>query len=963
MNKSARSYFSRFITHTLPLVLITSVFAQPAFAEDFSFPGLSGTVTVTEDQYGVPSIRGTSEMDVAFVQGYIHARDRFFQMDYFRKAANGRLAELLGEPAISNDILLRTLGLGRAALKSWQKTDADIKDMLQSYANGVNTWLGNNPLPPEYTLLELTKVDPWTPVDSISYVKLLAFGLSFELEDINNTINLLTYQGVGAVVGFDGTALFTQDVFRLQPPDGRVSVPGFLGSIGGLGQTAESSNTKSGGSGEKPETADPQATGSHLTQETLRMALEVRKTLAQAPMLSDAFASREADKGSNEWAISGDFTESGYPMVANDPHLALDVPATFHEVNLIYDLGEDSYSVGGTQFPGAPGVIIGCNDRLCWGATYHAMDVTDVFQDQVQTNALSLPTHTVHSGTPEPLQHIYQSFFVNVIGDEMPDTIVRANLGIDEGGITFVSPRRNYGPLAPGGSGNTQFFIQYTGWGPTQETKFFLDANRARDIEDFKTALQYFDVGSENWIYGDVEGNIAYFTSAENPIRSDLAAGTVDGGVAPWFIRDGTGVLNHEWLPVANPQMGQAVPFEVLPFEEMPQVENPSWGYIANANNDPVGTTLDNNPLNQLRPGGNGIYYLNHYYSDYRQGRVDRVMKGLTESDKLVTAQDMMDLQANTQMLDAELVLPTLMGIMSQVPVQPGSMMAQALDVLSTWDYSAPTGLAEGWDAGDDPAMAVEPDATEVRNSAAATVFAAWRSILIKNTIDLTLTTYGMGDNLPDGTTAMRAFTHHLLNYETNGGIGASGLNFFLAGLPETVAGSLQQALELLASDEFAPAFANSTDITDYQFGKLHRIVFRHPINSDPLNIPNGGGFLDLAAELPGLARQGGFQSVDASHHNARANSLNGFMFSRGPNRRFVGEMAPDGVNGYEALPGGQSGVFYHPNFSSQLPLWLTNSYHPLAVTEEDADGVAIMQYTFGPLMPAPATEEENNND
>ena len=140
-------------------------------------------------------------------------------------------------------------------------------------------------------------------------------------------------------------------------------------------------------------------------------------------------------------------------------------------------------------------------------------------------------------------------------------------------------------------------------------------------------------------------------------------------------------------------------------------------------------------------------------------------------------------------------------------------------------------------------------------------------------------------------------------------------------------------ALDLLASPAFADAYGGSTDQDDYRWGKLHRIVFKHPFNADPFNIPNGGGFMDLAPDLPGLARQGGFDVVDASSHNVRADSLNDFMFGRGPNRRFVGEMTPDGVAGYETIPGGQSGIFLHPHYSSQLPLWLTNSYHPLAVT------------------------------
>jgi penicillin amidase len=923
------------------------VSVQPAWAEDFTFSGLSGTVTVTEDQYGIPTITGDSELDVSFVQGYIHARDRFFQMDYFRKLASGRLAELVGDPALPSDIQFRTFGLRRAALASWQAMDAEARGQLQAYANGVNSWLDSNPLPPEYLGLELTKADPWSPMDTVSYMKLLAFGLSFDLGDISNTITLLTYQGFGTAIGFDGTALFFEDTHRSQPADGRVTVPGFLGSIGGLGQ----SSTESGSAPVKAEVAGGPDTALYLSDTTLQMAKNVQEKLSQIPLLADALKSREADKGSNEWAVSGEHTQSGYPLVANDPHLALDTPSTFYEANLVYKLGEDSYAVSGVQFPGIPSIIQGCNNWICWGSTVHPMDVTDVFQDDVFLGALGLlPTHTVHNGVLEPLKLIFQSFFVNVIGDETPDSIIRANVGIDTGGITFVSPRRNNGPMLQlDSSANTALFVQYTGWGPTYEAKYFFDLNKSRNMDEFKAALQYFDFGSQNWIYGDVEGNIGYFTSAEKPMRADLAAGTVDGGVPPWFIRDGTGALNHEWLPVMNPQPAQSLPFEILPFEEMPQVVNPSSGYIANANNDPVGTSLDNNPLNQLRPGGNGIYYLNQGYADYRMGRVDRVLKALLDSGEPVTAQDMMDLQANVQLLDAELTLPTLLAQFNGVQLPPGSPMAQALDVLSTWDYSTPTGLAEGWDAGDDPGMAAEPDNTEVRNSTAATVFALWRSMLVQNTIDATLTAVGLGDNLPGSRSAQRAFAYHLLNYDSNGGTGASGLNFFSQGLAPTVQGSLQQALDLLASDEFAPAFANSTDVMDYRWGKLHRIVFAHPLGVDPFNIPNGGGFMDLAAGLPGLARQGGFEAVDASRHNVRANSLNGFMFSSGPNRRFVGEMTPAGAVAYETIPGGQSGVFYNPNYSSQLPLWLTNSYHDLALGERDGEAVAVVSHTFSP--------------
>jgi penicillin amidase len=514
---------------------------QTAAAEDFNFPGLSDTVTVYEDQYGVPTIVGKSELDVAFVQGYIHARDRFFQLDYSRKIAQGRLAELVGSPALPTDVQLRTLGIGRAALASLQAADAEAKGMLQAYANGVNAWLNSNPLPPEYAGLEITRVDPWQPLDSAAFFKLVAFQLSFGL-DIDATIDFLTYQGVGAVVGFDGAALYFEDINRSQPADGRVTVPGFLSSIGGIGQAADS---KLESQSRQQSISAPTGLPPHFTDATLAMAKEVKEKFSQSPILAELLKPREKDKGSNEWAVSGEFTDSGYPLIANDPHLALDTPSTFHEVNLVYDLGEDSYSVSGIQFPGAAGVIQGCNDSICWGSTVHHMDVTDVFQDQIIANAFGLPSETVHTDGTEPLTFVFQSYFVNIVGDGTPDNIVPTGGDYLGGSMSIISQRRNNGPFLAF-LGDAALFVQYTGWSATQDTRFVLDMNRASNMDEFKAALQYFDAGSQNWIYSDVEGNIGYFTSAEMPIRADLAAGTVGGGVPPWFIRDGTGALNHE---------------------------------------------------------------------------------------------------------------------------------------------------------------------------------------------------------------------------------------------------------------------------------------------------------------------------------------------------------------------------------------------------------------------------------
>ncbi len=891
------------------------------------------------------------------MQGYLHARDRFFQMDRDRKGAAGRAAELLGSAALASDVQTRTLGLARAATKTWSALDAETKGWLQAYANGVNTYLSNNPLPPEYTVLELTKTDPWTPLDSVLIGKGLAAGFSLSFDDVDSTIKLGAYSAVGALAGFNGPALFFDDTHRSAPPDDRVTDPDFLAGDGASTESsAESVQPRLGKTHSIEHVGD-----STVSAKTFSMAQRVRDKIDNAPLTSKYLQSQEQANGSNAWMVSGAHTASGNAMIANDPHLTMDTPAIWYEAHLVFNKDGEEWHVNGVNPPGEPGALLGCNNNACWGMTVNPLDITDFFNEEFLTNALGLPTHTLYKGNPEPIQQVFNSWFVNVVGDGIPDNLVRAKVGYLTGALTLVIPRRNDGPVLDI-DGNSGLSMAYTGFRDTYELTMFRKLDLASNLDEFKEALQYFDIGVQNVYRADVEGNIAWFTTSEKPLREDLANFTIDG-LPPWFIRDGTGAAANEWLPVSNPQPHQALDFEILPFDEMPHMVNPAKGYVTNANNDPVGTTLDNVPYNEVRPDGNGLYYLNSHYAAYRMGRVDREVRKLVDSGTPITPDDFKRIQANVNLLDAELVLPTVLGIMSQVPVPPGSPMAQALDVLSTWDYSAHTGIAEGWDAGDDPDYAEAPDNNEVRNSAAATVWAMWRSMLVQNTINATLTAYGLGDYLPPSGLAYDAFKYHLEHYPTNHGVGASGINFFSQGLAETVAGSLQMALDRLASDEFAPAFANSTDVMDYAWGKLHRIVFNHTFNEDPFNIPNGGGFTDLAPDLPGLSRQGGYEAVDASSHSATADTLNGFMFGHGPSRRFVGDMDPMGVTAQEAIPGGQSGVYYSPNYSSQLPLWLTNNYHDMALSDAEASAVAVSTMTFGPVTQAKVSAEENNNE
>ena len=942
---------------------ICATFAFPAVAAAISAPGLSQPGTISYDALGTPTIRAANQNDVAFLQGYAEAQARFFEMDFDRRAAAGNLAELVGINALSNDVQSRTLGLGRAAWATWQALDDDTRGWLQSFSNGVNFWLQTNALPPEYGALMLTRAEPWTPVDSITVGKGLAFQLSFDL-DIQNTIDFGAYSQAATAANVDVNALFFGDTHRFAPPDNHVTLPDFSPSGSSVVASTKSLVASFGGI-----KVDPTA---------LALAQSYRDKIASNPFIAPSLHPRLGRGGSNEFAVSGANTASGHPLIANDPHLTLALPPIFIEMHLI---SNDGLNATGVSVPGAPGIIQGCNSNICWGSTVNPMDVTDTFLDTFTVNTYGLPTALVRAdGSTEPVQWVFQSFYVNQMTAGSFDNIARDNsIGYTNGAVTVIVPRHNNGPVVQTSTttgscslnGATTspavtcgLSIAYTGWGATFELKAFKLINVAANVDDFQNALTYFDFGSQNFAYADNAGNIAYFTSAENPIRDDLQNLGQYVNSPPFFIRDGSGAAHNDWLPVSHPQPNQAIPFEIMPASEMPHAINPSAGYFANANNDPIGVTLDNDPFNQTRPGG-GIYYLNYAYDAYRMGRIDRELSSMVGAGHKITMGDIEQLQLNNQPVDAQLVLPYLLGAyqdasasgawapLAQLAADP--QITEAISRLTAWDLSTPTGLAQGFDAGRAPGSA--PTSAQLDNSVAATEFFVWRSNAIKNTIDATLTAIGLGNYLPGDDSAYTGFKFLLDAFPELGGKGASGLNFFtVPGAPDAASArdyvllkSLQDALDQLSSDSFAAAYGNSADQSTYHWGALHRFVLVHPLGG-PFNIPgpNPYGFTDLSPDLPGLSRDSSYETVNPGGGTLRVSGVNDFMFSgaTAPGRRFVGQMDVP-ITAVEVIPGGESAVLGDPNYASQLLLWLTGNYHPLVVDPNaGTQGQTVVSFT-----------------
>ncbi|MDH3587807.1 MAG: penicillin acylase family protein [Gammaproteobacteria bacterium] len=960
-------------------------------ADEISLPGLEDLAKVRRDDQGITHIQARNQTDLYYLQGWVHASDRLFQMDLTRRQPSGTLAELFGPPLLPGDIETRTLGLRRAAERSVAVLSKGTINALEAYTRGVNDWVMHGPgLPPEYAAIgwpDREDFRPWNIVDSIVIGKAIAFSLSFDL-DTGLTENLAAYL---EALGPEGATVFAQDVFRSQPFDCASTVPDATGAFPfaaltgpadaeacpGLPVNAESERDPvpllRHGAGTPTLAALASAAGERLRRsEFIRNILDADGTL-----------------GSNEWGVTEALGANGRPIIANDPHLSLNTPSTFYPIGL----AAPGIAVFGSSFPGAPAVVLGRNRYIQWGATTNPMDVTDTFVELLVFDENVQPAATIFQGEMEPVEIVPERFFVNI----GTGSLLEIPPNDQTPAATIVVPRRNNGPIiqilgtpAPNAV-VPALSIQYTGFSATRELDTFRIWSEARNLDEFREGLALFDFGSQNWIYADVDGNVAYFSSAEMPIRADLNQGTVAPGslvdffapgvpVPPWFIRDGTSGA-HEWLPVENPQPGQAIPYEILRQDELPHTINPSEGWFVNANNDPAGTTLDNDPLNQGRLDAPGIYYLNPGYAGgFRAGTITNRVRDYADNQGELSLQDLKNIQADVSLLDARFFVPYILAayenaqrddapqMLAAFAADPG--IAEAGARLAGWNFTTPTGIQTGYDAGDpvvtDWAELPEPGQTEVDNSVAATIYSVWRGQAVRRIVDEPLA----GLPTPGSTMAMTAMQHLL---RTNGGSGV--IDFFaVQGLDDAadqrdykLLASLRAALDLLADDEFSPAFGNSVNQEDYRWGKLHRIVLDHPfIDGASLPAQPADVFPQPVAGLPGYPTDGGFNVVDASSHSARADSFNEFMFGGGPVRRFSGE--PRSMSAFlhsrsdadSIWAGGTSGVpgADNPYYGNLLPYWLVNETLPATLQPKGGSGTLFLPSTRPPSASRAKTRE-----
>lgn len=938
------------LRRTIALVLLSSM---PAWAAPLQAPstlrlGVQAPAQIVTDRDGIPHLSARSETDLAYLTGYAQARDRLFQIDTTRRQADGTLAELLGTAAVPGDVMLRTIGLRRAAERSLPLASPEVRAALAAYARGINDYVAANPLPPEYAALEVTRWRPWTEVDSIACLKLFVLPAIDELE---RTMRLLAYQGAGTANGFDGTALYLEDTDRAEPFDPAATVPDALAP---------------------PVRKPPRRwrrgaahfDASHVDAATLNLAREYMQGLRESPSTNRLINPADNERGSNAFVVSGRFSLSGEPLMGSDPHLPLTTPAFFYQAQL----QAPGIDVIGGLFPGIPYVLIGHNEHITFTATNSLLDVSDVYSERVvQDPASPSGLSTMFEGRMEPLLALPQVFMANTPGDGTRDNLVRVATGVPA--AVLIAPRRNNGPLIQfDPEKGTALSLQWTGHSGTREFDAFRGFNRARNLNDFARAVEFFDAGQQNFLVADVDGNIAYFLSGEVPLREDLQAGRVVG-LPPTFIRNGQG--GNEWLrapPSKDPT--RALPYQIIPTEEMPRLVNPPRGYIVSANNDPIGSTRDNDAFNQLRPGG-GIFYLGgNLESGIRAGRIDELVAERIERRGRLTTNDVREILTDTVMNDARFFTPYILDAAANAR-RPGAhpllaqligdpRVAEAVARLAAWDQSTPTGIRAGYDANDEPGRLREPSATEVKHSIAATIFSVWRNQFLKSTLVTTLGNF----KLPVSTIRrdlLGAARNLLESFDERKGIGASGLNFFeVPGVDDAAARrdivllrSVAEALNLLAGEPYKDVFKFSTNQDDYRWGKLHRVMLDHPLGG-PFSIPPAGGAFPapLAADgLPGIPVDGGNLTVDLASNRLLDDTPGAFVVRAGPSQRYTARarIFGKGFDGEMSLPGGESGVLGSPFYVNLLEEWLTNRAHPLRQSRAELVGDTASSETVLP--------------
>ncbi|MFD7555439.1 penicillin acylase family protein [Streptomyces sp. NPDC059835] len=673
----------------------------PQTTGSLKVPGLTGTVDVKRDEHGIPQLYADNDEDLFRAQGFVHAQDRFWEMDVRRHMTSGRLSEMFGSGQVETDAFLRTLGWRQVAQEEYdKKLSPETKKYLQAYADGVNAYLkgkSGKDLSVEHAALKLGsdyKPEQWSPVDSVAWLKAMAWDLRGNMQDeIDRALmssklspaqidelyppypfdrNRPIVEG-GKVEGGKYTPQGTPGSSASKDATGTGATGGANGSNA---SNANNASTANGG------TTGPTGLADNVTAQGATVGLRTQmtslaKTLDQIPAI---LGPNGSGIGSNSWVVSGKYTTTGKPLLANDPHLAPQLPSVWYQMGLHCRAvsAQCQYDVAGFTFSGMPGVVIGHNTDIAWGMTNLGADVTDLYLEQVK------PEGYVYDNKVLPFTTRVEE--IKIAGEKSKKITVRTtNNGplisdrSDELGT--VGSRAPVASSAPDRGTGYAVALRWTALDPGKSMDAVFRLDKAKNFDDFRKAAADFEVPSQNLIYADNKGqygNIGYQAPGRIPVRGAGDGRMPAPGWDPKYAWKGTAGSATGWIPQ----------------NELPWEQNPQRGFIVTANQAVVesGTGAGKYPNTLTTDWGYGA----------RSQRINDLIEAKIKDSGKISTDDMRAMQMDNSSEIAALLTPMLAKIEVKDP-----------------DVRSAQKLLEGWN------YTQEPD------SAAAAYFnAVWRNIL-----------------------------------------------------------------------------------------------------------------------------------------------------------------------------------------------------------------------------------------
>nr|WP_202881549.1 penicillin acylase family protein [Pedococcus badiiscoriae] len=864
----------------------------PTTEGEIQIPGLSGKVSVIRDDHGIPQIYADSADDLFKAEGFVHAQDRFFEMDLRRHITAGRLSELVGKGGLKTDVVIRTLGWRRVAEAELPTLKPETRRYLQAYADGVNAYIHRQGNPSsmslEYVVLgqKVTdyRVEDWTPADSLAWLKAMAWDLrgdysaelmrarlagSMPIAQINELYPAYPYGtnkpilspqdwSPGATSG-DGAAASSSS----SPATANSAVPTMLGR-----PTQAKVATRPARSKVATRPAAPVAgTPGELAAETGNAAQSAYAVVQRALAAVPVTLGRGDGIGSNSWVVSGSRTSTGKPLLANDPHLGVSIPGIWYQVGLHCRSvsGSCPFDVAGYSFSGLPGVVIGHNQSVAWGFTNLGPDVSDFFLEQVRGNTY------LRDGKQVPLTTRTET--IKIGGGGQQTITVRSTV---HGPILSdaLEPVEKAGESPPVNGrpspGTYEVALQWTGLEVSQTADAIFGLDTAQNFAQFRTAAQQFAVPAQNLLYADTAGNIGYQAPGRIPVRSRY----MDSAPGFW-IRPGW-VSSWDWQGY-------------VPFGSMPHAYNPPEGFIVAANQ---AVTESQTP-----------FLTTEWDYGFRSQRI----RSLLEKNTKVTPATMSAIQGDTRSQFA----PTLVKALLKVDLGRDDFTKQAQDLLRGWDYTNPVGSSDS-------------------GAAAAYYNAVWSSLL-----NLTFDDELPKDLRADGGGQWMQAVSVLLTKPRS----AWWDDKRTPGVTESESEILRKAL---VDARLQLTKQLGKDPHDWQWGKLHQLTLTHQVlggadvpgivsmlfNRGPMDMPGGSAIVDANGWDASVGLDGGDTSK-------------AFDVDWAPSMRMVVDLG-NLDKSHWVNQTGNSGHAFAPHYNDQSQAWAHNELFPWPFTEKavrDAGG------------------------